>query len=153
MERFLKSKLENGQFSGVSTTRSRIMSSIRGKGNKTTEVTLRLALVRAGISGWRLHAQDVPGRPDFFFPAQRLAVFVDGCFWHGCPKCGHAPSTRREFWQAKIKRNRQRDHKTKWALHADSIRTLRVWEHSLRDARQISRVIRQIQALLSAPVV
>src|SRR5882724_9281179 len=93
MERHLKNKLPGGCFSNVSSTRSRIMSSIRGKSNKSTEAVLRSKIVRAGIRGWTMHPPHVPGKPDFYFHRENVAVFVDGCFWHGCGKCGHIPKT------------------------------------------------------------
>ena len=144
MERFLRLKLKTGRFESVNPTRSRIMSSIRGKSNRTTEQALRLALVRNGLSGWKLHPSDILGRPDFFFPKHRLAVFVDGCFWHGCPKCGHTPNTRRAFWKAKIRRNRERDALTSRRLRADGIRVLRIWEHELGDPRGLASSIARI---------
>src|SRR5262245_22186249 len=101
------------------------MGSVRGKGNKTTERRLRSALVRAGVSGWTMHPSDVKGSPDFFFSASRLAVFVDGCFWHGCPECGHFPSVNASFWRAKIERNQQRDRNTTDLLGAAGITVLR----------------------------
>src|SRR5205823_6917634 len=106
-------KLSEGKFLNVSATRSRMMSAIRGKNTRSTERALRMALMRAGIKGWRLHAVNLPGKPDVYFPTQRLAVFIDGCFWHFCPKCGHIPKTRRIFWNAKIQRNQERDRKVK----------------------------------------
>lgn len=144
MDRFLKSKLPDGRFVGVDPVRSRIMAAIRGKSNRTTERALRLALVRAGISGWRLHVPNLPGCPDFFFPRCRLAVFVDGCFWHGCPKCGHIPSTRSSFWRAKIRRNKLRDRQTTEALGARGIQVIRLWEHSTKDSRALCTAIAQI---------
>src|SRR5437660_12586017 len=132
MERFLKSKLENGWFENVSPLRSRTMSAIRGKSNKSTELVLKMAFVRARVKGWVLHPAMICGKPDFYFPKKKLAIFVDGCFWHGCPKCGHIPRTRSIFWQAKISRNRQRDRKTKRLLTASGIRILRIWEHGLK---------------------
>lgn len=92
-----------------------------------------MALVRARITGWTLHASELPGRPDFYFPAKRVAVFVDGCFWHGCPRCGHVPKTNDGFWQLKIKRNRQRDAKVRARLRRRGVRVVRFWEHELRD--------------------
>ena len=109
MERRLKSHLPEGKFVGVSIHRARIMSAIRGKSNRTTELRLRMALVRSGIEGWTLHSSALPGKPDFCFPKSRVAVFVDGCFWHGCDRCGHVPKTRSAFWQAKFERNQERD--------------------------------------------
>src|SRR5690606_13552377 len=66
--------------------RSRIMRSIRGKGNATTELRMVAILRRERLAGWRRHL-DLPGRPDFAWPSERVALFVDGCFWHGCPHC------------------------------------------------------------------
>src|SRR5690606_26892541 len=90
--------------------RSYTMSRIRSQGNESTE--LRLArLFRANkINGWRRNSR-LPGRPDFVFPKERVAVFVDGCFWHGCPKCALRSNTNRGYWSAKIVGNRQRDRR------------------------------------------
>jgi DNA mismatch endonuclease (patch repair protein) len=148
MERILKSTLQDGAFMGVSPTRSRIMASIRGKSNKSTEVALRLALVRAGIRGWVLHPADLQGRPDFYFVKQRLAVFVDGCFWHGCPRCGHIPKTRTEFWAAKIERNRSRDRKNRRLLASKGVKVLRVWEHELRESASVQQVLHKLRSHL-----
>jgi DNA mismatch endonuclease (patch repair protein) len=73
------------------------MSLIRGKGNKQTEQALLALLKRDKITGWRRHLP-LPGKPDFAFTKQKVAVFVDGCFWHGCPKCYTRPKTNRKFW-------------------------------------------------------
>lgn len=133
MEKALRQKLPNGQFEGVDAVRSRVMSAVRGKGNKTTEKRFRFALVREGVSGWKIHPKGLSGNPDFLFPNARLVVFVDGCFWHGCPRCGHTPSKNSEFWKAKFKKNRERDRKTTEALQAQDFVVLRFWEHELRD--------------------
>ena len=116
MERRLKKMLPDGEFRNVSPQRSRTMSAIRGKHTKSTERRLRMALIRAGIPGWRLHPLGVPGNPDLAFPRSNLVIFVDGCFWHGCPKCGHIPHTNSSFWQAKIERNRERDRLSNRAI-------------------------------------
>lgn len=146
MERLLRLKLRDGRFAGVTPERSLIMSAVRPKGNKATERALRMAFVRAGIIGWRLHASDLPGCPDFYFPVCRLAIFVDGCFWHGCPRCGHVPKTNEAFWALKIKRNRQRDANTRVRLRRQGIRVLRFWEHQLKDglALCVTSVSKQI---------
>ena len=131
-------------FVGVNEARSRIMRAVRSKGNKTTEKRLRFALVREGVAGWIMHPK-LTGTPDFFFPSARLIVFVDGCFWHGCEKCGHIPSVNRPYWKAKIERNRERDlEHTRW-LTAEGFSVLRLWEHDLRDT---SECLRTIQAFL-----
>src|SRR6266853_5385354 len=118
MERRLRQTLPHGQFK-VSAARSRQMAAVKAGGNRSTERRLRAALVAAGISGWQIAPKDVPGRPDFYFRDQRLAVFVDGCFWHGCRKCGHIPSTNRPFWHAKIMGNRTRDRLTNAKLRRE----------------------------------
>ena len=121
--------------------RSQRMSRIRGKGNKTTELRLMAVFKAHRITGWRRGAKLV-GRPDFVFPKLRLAVFVDGCFWHGCPRHGNKPASNALFWQRKITRNRQRDRQVTSALMAKGWRVLRVWEHELakkREARLLSR--------------
>ena len=92
-----------------------------------------MALVRAGASGWVGHPKDIPGKPDFYFESARLAVFVDGCFWHGCAKCGHIPKTNQTFWAAKIDGNRKRHRKVKRQLTAQGIGSLRFWEHQLQE--------------------
>lgn len=144
MERRLRLKLPQGKFLNVSPSRARTMSAIRGKNTKT-ERRLRMALTRAGISGWQLHANDIPGRPDIYFPVQRLAIFVDGCFWHGCSRCGHIPKTRRPFWAAKILRNKARDRATARKLKRIRMNVIRVWEHSLKSAKGTDSVIRAIR--------
>jgi DNA mismatch endonuclease (patch repair protein) len=109
------------------------MSRIRGRGNERTELAL-VRLFRANeITGWRRHAK-LPGRPDFVFRKEKVAVFVDGCFWHGCPKCFREPNTNKAFWRKKISDNRTRDKKVSLRLRAEGWRILRIWEHALRQA-------------------
>lgn len=131
MEILLKRKLTGGKFSKVPERTTRLMKAVRSKRNKTTEYRMRLALVRAGIRGWSMHASTLPGSPDFVFAATRLVVFVDGCFWHGCARCGHVPRTNNGFWSAKISRNRARDVETTARLERAGYRVLRFWEHEL----------------------
>jgi DNA mismatch endonuclease (patch repair protein) len=146
MERLLKSRLKGGLFN-VSPERSRNMAAVRGKGNKTTEVRLKMALVRAGISGWTSHRADLPGKPDFFFASAGLAVFVDGCFWHGCSRCGHLPKNNAAFWKAKIERNRTRHKKVRRLLNRQGVRTLRFWEHQLKE--NLNQCVSRIGNILS----
>jgi DNA mismatch endonuclease (patch repair protein) len=81
--------------------RSWVMSQIRSKGNEKTEVRLGKLMRVGDISGWRMHLP-IAGRPDFSFQNQKVAVFVDGCYWHGCPRCFRLPKQNRAFWKAKI---------------------------------------------------
>lgn len=137
MERALREKLADGSFGKVSETHSRRMGAIRGKGNRTTEARFRAMLIRAGIRGWTMQTKEIKGKPDFYFPESKVAVFLDGCFWHGCPKCGHVPRANRPFWKAKIKRNRRRDIETDGLLRAVGITPIRFWEHELRESRKV----------------
>ena len=142
MEKALRKTLKNGKFSGVSETRSKAMSAVKGKGNKTTEVRFRLALVRSGISGWKMHASEIIGKPDFYFPEKKLAIFIDGCFWHGCPKCGHIPKTNTEYWREKISRNKKRDKSVTRKLRYRNYKVIRIWEHELKGS--INKHVREI---------
>lgn len=147
MERALRQFLPGGAFSNVPARSSRNLSAVRGRNNRTTEQRLRLALVRARIKGWQLHPTGVPGRPDFIFPKHRVAIFVDGCFWHGCPRCGHIPKTNSPFWQAKIQRNIERDRVSTARLCESDFHVERIWEHELKV--DLSGCVTRIANLLS----
>lgn len=125
-------------------TRSRIMAAIRSKRNRSTEWKLQSALTRAKLRGWQMHRDDLPGTPDFVFNQARLAIFVDGCFWHGCPKCYRRPFTSRDYWDSKVARNRKRDLLKRKTLRAIGWRVLRFWEHDLASSPQ--RCIQRILA-------
>ncbi len=111
--------------------RSRNMASIRSKGNTSTEKAFVRLVRKARISGWRRDAK-LPGKPDFVFHSQRLAVFVDGCFWHGCPRCYRAPEDNRTYWRAKVLSNRKRDRRRARELRGLGWRVMRVWETLFR---------------------
>ena len=112
--------------------RSERMARIRSRGNQTTELSAISALRKRGIRGWRRHVRRLPGTPDFYFRTERVAVFVDGCFWHGCPQCYRAPTTRAAYWKAKVVGNRERDARNRRELRKRGVATLAVWEHELR---------------------
>lgn len=126
--------------------RSEVMSRIRGKGNKDTEVALAKLFRANGITGWRRH-YPILGRPDFAFPKHKLAVFVDGCFWHGCPKHGTQPKGNRKFWFAKLEANKGRDRKVNRLLRAKGWRVLRIWEHDLSRSQSTGAVRRVLRVL------
>jgi DNA mismatch endonuclease (patch repair protein) len=111
--------------------RSEVMSRIRSRGNRSTELRMAELFRRHGITGWRRH-QPLPGRPDFAFRRERVAVFVDGCFWHGCPACYREPEGNKEFWRQKIERNCRRDRKVARELRRMGWSVLRVRECVLR---------------------
>ena len=118
-------------------TRSKIMSNIRSKGNKSTELKFRMIMVRAGISGWCVHPKDITGNPDFAFPGFSTAIFVDGCFWHGCPVCGHIPKSNSKYWQIKILRNIERDKKLRSQLQVEGWKVIQFWEHGLANSHKV----------------
>jgi DNA mismatch endonuclease, patch repair protein len=153
--------------------RSRLMSRIRSRGNARTEVALATLLRRYGVTGWRRHlklgtAKAERGtkvgakrsrfvRPDFVFPKERVVVFVDGCFWHGCPLHATQPKDNRAFWWHKIRTNQARDRRVHRALRANGWKVLRIWEHCLRRATAKNSepvtppaVVRRIQRALAA---
>ena len=106
------------------------MSTIRSRGNKDTELVLARLLRRYGITGWRRH-QELVGKPDFIFRKARLAVFVDGCFWHACPKHSTVPAGNRAFWKRKLAANHSRDRLVNRTLRKNGWRVIRIWEHDL----------------------
>lgn len=125
--------------------RSRVMRQVRSRGNKSTELKL-IGLFRENkITGWRRHLPLI-GKPDFAFPKAKVAVFIDGCFWHKCPKCYREPKSSTEYWQAKVERNRKRDLKVTRELKGEGWRVLRVWECQLKKSptRVLNRVVRLI---------
>lgn len=124
--------------------RSEVMSCIRGRGNKDTELALATIFRTAGITGWRRH-QPVFGKPDFIIRKVRLAIFVDGCFWHGCPKHSNLPVNNRPFWRKKLTANQTRDRLVTRTLRKRGWRVLRIWEHELRNpTRVLSRILRSL---------
>jgi DNA mismatch endonuclease (patch repair protein) len=129
---------------------SQVMAAIRSRGNKATELKLIAILRAAGITGWRRH-QAVPGHPDFIFRSERLAVFVDGCFWHGCRWHCRMPRGNRLYWQEKITRNAVRDRATSRMLRKGGWRVIRIWAHSLRSPHGV--LARLISELSAAPKV
>jgi DNA mismatch endonuclease Vsr len=132
VERVLRKTLKDGKFQNVDPVHSRRMSAVRSRGNKSTEGRLRSALIRAGITGWTVNPTGLTGNPDFYFPFFKVAIFVDGCFWHGCPQCGHVPSVNNAYWATKLRRNIERDSlKTKLLKH-QGIKVLRFWEHKVQ---------------------
>jgi DNA mismatch endonuclease (patch repair protein) len=157
--------------------RSEVMSRVRSRGNKDTEVALAKLFRRNKITGWRRQRQlrvgklkverrkrstsprpsprrgeGVRVRPDFIFPKLKLAIFVDGCFWHGCPKHGTRPKSNRAFWNRKLSANKKRDLLVTRTLRRAGWRVLRIWEHDLHQAtkkpQNEARLLKRIQHAL-----
>lgn len=123
------------------TKRSEVMGLVRSNRNRSTELRLISIFRELGITGWRRN-QDLPGKPDFVFRARKLCVFVDGCFWHGRPKCYRRPASNQNYWDAKIQRNKGRDREVNWKLRARGWLILRIWEHQLRLADRTNLIRR-----------
>ena len=126
-----------------SEARSRIMRGVKGRGNRTTELTLARALKKAELGGWRRHTR-LPGRPDFAWREARIAVFVDGCFWHGCPRHYRAPTSNRAFWASKAQDNRRRDRRVSRRLRDLGWCVIRVWECRVTQPQTLARIARAL---------
>ena len=121
-------------------------SLIRGRGNKDTELRLIQFFKLHGITGWR-RGWRILGKPDFVFPKNKLAVFVDGCFWHGCPKHGTQPKNNAAFWSRKLTSNRVRDRLVTRTLRQQGWQVLRIWEHALSGKNE-AKLLRRVSKLL-----
>ena len=112
--------------------RSKIMAMVPTKGTKT-ELALRKAIWTVGLRGWKANVSSVLGRPDIAFSRWRIAVFVDGCFWHGCKKCKNIPESNREYWESHIRENKKRDRRIDRKLRSNGWLVIRFWEHELKE--------------------
>jgi DNA mismatch endonuclease, patch repair protein len=133
-------------------TRSRVMSRIRSRDTKP-EVALRRALFASGVRGWRCHPKQVAGRPDVAFTKWRVAVFVDGAFWHGHPDY-FTPGKSGAYWDAKMERNRERDRRADEALADAGWRVLRLWDFEVNadPAGCVRRVLSELEHAREASV-
>ncbi len=125
--------------------RSKIMAAIKSSKTKSTELRFRAWLVSKGVRGWIMKGQGLPGTPDFIFPRKKIAVFIDGCFWHGCLKCKRnlSPQSNKRYWEKKISTNMARDKKRNLELKKSGWTVARVWEHDLDEISE-SRIKRLI---------
>lgn len=130
----------------VDASTSAIMSRIRARNTKP-ELALRQALRALGWTGYRLHYKRVPGRPDIAFVGKRVAVFVHGCFWHGCPKCAPSrPKSHQAFWNAKLDANKARDKRKERSLMDEGWKVVTCWEcqikaNAIRQAKRVTRLL------------
>lgn len=124
--------------------RSKTMSKIRGK-NSVPEMLLRKALWLKNIR-FRIHRKDLPGRPDLTIEKYKLAVFVDGDFWHGFDWTERKPKSNQGFWIPKIERNMQRDQQVNQQLHEMGYTVMRFWEHEVR--RNLHACVNQVMLYL-----
>lgn len=125
--------------------RQKTMQAVKGKGTKP-ERRLWAMLAGMGIKGWKKNVDALIGKPDVVFTSQRVVVFIDGCFWHGCPHCRRKlPETNREYWERKIKRNVELAQIHNEQLQRDGWTVVRVWEHEMADMTMVgARILRAI---------
>lgn len=120
-------------------TRSRMMAAVKSYGNLSTEQKMVSILRGNGPKGWRRH-YPLLGKPDFCWPREKVALFVDGCFWHGCPRCYETPKSNVDYWREKVESNRKRDRRVTTALRRNGWAVIRVWECQLDNRRTVSRI-------------
>ena len=112
--------------------RSRIMSSIRSEQTEA-EIAFRKHLWRKGWKGYRINLKNLPGKPDIAYTSKKVAIFVDGCFWHKCPQCYKEPKSNRNYWIPKIQRNIDRDQQQNIMLEELGWTVVRIWEHEIEE--------------------
>jgi DNA mismatch endonuclease (patch repair protein) len=129
------------------TDRRKTMRAVKSKDTKPER---RLFAMLAGmrLRGWCKHANDIIGKPDVVFREAKIAIFVDGCFWHGCPTCKRPlkPQSNHEYWESKISRNVQRAQETNHTLEQQGWQVIRIWEHEIQNPtsrKQINKLLRQ----------
>lgn len=129
--------------------RSAIMRSIKSKGT-SLEISLRKAMWALGLKGWRINYKKVLGRPDIVFTKNKIAIFIDGCFWHGCPKCYRRPGTNTKYWDEKVIKNISRDQDVTSRLEDSGWCVVRIWEHEIKnDINFCAKIIKIIHKNLS----
>ena len=116
------------------TERSRIMASVKSRNTKSTELRFIHILKDKGIIGWRRN-YCLTGKPDVVFPRLKIAVFIDGCFWHGCPNHCRMPSSNINYWNSKIEKNTIRDKTITKALKVKGWQVIRIWEHEIKSGK------------------
>jgi DNA mismatch endonuclease (patch repair protein) len=125
--------------------RSKIMASVRSKGNRSTEIPMAKMLWEADLRGYRKH-WPVDGKPDFAWPRLKVAVFVDGCFWHGCLRCKYLPRSHRRFWKDKMENNIRRDRRVSQRLRRAGWCVIRVRECAVGLPGTVRRIAWAVEA-------
>lgn len=122
-------------------TRSRVMAAVHSQNTKL-EQSLIAILEGAGLNGFICHEQNLLGKPDIVFQEAKIVIFLDSCFWHGCPKHLRRPKSNEVYWQAKIEKNMKRDRRARASLRRKGWSVLRVWEHDLKNSARIVKKVR-----------
>lgn len=130
----------------ISESISKVMSANKGKDTKP-EIILRKYLWKSNLRGYRVHWNKVPGRPDIAYPGKKLAIFVNGCFWHRCPYCNlQLPKSNQSFWKHKFTKNIERDSRKVNELEVLGWTVLVVWECEINNS--FDEIKNQIKGLL-----
>lgn len=125
---------------------SKVMSSIHAKNTKP-EIALRKEMWKSGLSGYRLHWKKAAGKPDIAYPKRKLAIFVNGCYWHRCPHCNpSSPKTHKKFWERKFAKNIERDQRKTNELRKAGWSVITVWECQIKEKMPL--VIKKIRNVL-----
>jgi DNA mismatch endonuclease (patch repair protein) len=119
--------------------RSKVMAAVKSRGNVSTELKMEKLLRFNRLKGWRKH-KNIVGTPDFVWEKNKVALFVDGCFWHKCPYCFRRPKSNLAYWTKKIESNIKRDCKTNKALRLAGWNVIRVWECKINQCGTITRI-------------
>lgn len=122
-----------------SAQRSKIMAAVKSRGNASTELKMRRLLRANKLSGWRRHLE-ITGTPDFSWSKKKVALFVDGCFWHKCPHCFRKPKSNLSYWDNKVESNKARDRRINKNLQLAGWRVVRVWECKIDQPITIVRI-------------
>ncbi|MBI5675608.1 MAG: very short patch repair endonuclease [Nitrospirae bacterium] len=118
------------------------MASVKSRNSKSTELKFISCLKEKGITGWRRN-YPMTGKPDFIFSRIKTAVFIDGCFWHGCPNHCRIPSSNVNYWNNKIEKNKIRDKQITKALKVKNWKIIRIWEHEIKTGK-LNQKLKQI---------
>ena len=121
-------------------TRSLYMAAVKSKGNISTEVKMIRLLRQYRLKGWRRHQRNIAGTPDFVWRDKKVALFVDGCFWHGCPHCYKLPKSNKAFWTKKVAYNRKHDRQIISSLKSLGWKVVRIWECKISRKSTINKI-------------
>lgn len=128
--------------------RKKTMAAVKGKGTKL-ERKLWSMLAGMHLRDWRKNPAGISGNPDVIFPERRVAIFVDGCFWHRCPTCNRPlPQANREYWESKLNRNVELGAVHQMVLSQEGWQVVRIWEHEFKTSSSRREVRAKIRALL-----
>jgi DNA mismatch endonuclease (patch repair protein) len=120
------------------------MASVKSSNTKSTELKFISLLKENNVTGWRRN-YSLTGKPDFVFPKIKIAVFIDGCFWHGCSTHCRMPSSNVDYWNSKIDKNKIRDKNITKTLRMKGWQVIRIWEHEIKTGKLSQKKLKRIK--------